>query len=194
MAKYSNEEILEKYNKQRDKAIEKLKELDVYCGSEINFTGLNGWVFEQVIHYCITVELKTLGIQNPHIKEQYKLELGVSESGKKKHPAIIDLIIENKILIEIKGRGYKYGKQDDTKDDDRLRNIKKKAEEEGLVYLYITKEESKEPKNENSFDYRKRTREIIGGENCFFLDDEKEDNWYKFVNRVDNILKEKFEK
>lgn len=191
MTKYTRKEILENYSKQLDEANKGLEKLECYCGEDIKINGLNGWIFEQVVRHCLTEELNILGILNLHIKEQYKLELDGSEYGKKRHSAIIDLLIENKILVEIKGRGYKISGKNDSRDDDKLRYIKKKAEEQGLVYLYITREEAKEPKNKNSFNYRKTTREIIEGKNCFFLDEEKDDDWQKFVNRVCSLLKSK---
>ena len=45
-----------------NKAIEGLKQLDVYCNRDIKIKGLNGWVLEQTIQSCIQDELSQKNI------------------------------------------------------------------------------------------------------------------------------------
>ncbi len=191
MTKYSRKEVLDLYNNQLDEAITKLKELKIYCeDKQCNLKKvLSGWIFEHIVRHCLTEELKENGF-NPEMLEQDTFEYEISESGKKKS-AIIDLNVNKKILIEIKVNGYQYSNWNDMKIDEKYAKIKKKANEDGLEYLYISKKEAPKPKRENSHDYRERTRKIIGKDNAFFLDEE--DNWEKFVNRVKELLNSKKE-
>ena len=178
MAKYTKEEILELYNEQLEVAKSKLKELKIYCGDEIKLKSLNGWVFEQVVQFCLTEELKALGIENPEPEGQFPFKYFDYKSGKEKN-AKIDLKVGNKILVEVKGYGYLYSPSD----EEKYKNIKKSANDKEYVYLYITKDK------ENST-YIEKAIKLFEEVNCFFLFDEKEDNWQKFVERVTEILKQ----
>jgi len=190
MAKYTKEEILDLYegkeNGQLKEAETKLKELKVYCGDKIKINELNGWVFEQVVQFCLIEELGKNNLLP--IKEQHRFEYWVSESDRKKLK-IFDLFINNKILIEVKVNGHQMSKWDDKTIDEKYVAIRKRAEEIEYNFLYISIKEAN-PKKTGSKDYRKRTRDLLGEENCFFLD-ETEDNWQKFVKRVSEILKQR---
>lgn len=189
MAKYSRAEVLELYDNQLNEAITNLKELKINCEDEkCNVDRvLSGWIFEHVVRHCLTEELKGL---NPEMSEQFTFDYGVSESGKKKS-AIIDLAVNKKILAEIKVNGHQYSNWNDMRIDEKYANIKKKANEEGIEYLYISKKEAPKPKRENAHDYRERTRKLIGEENTFFLDEEG--SWERFVKRVKDLLNSKNE-
>lgn len=164
MTKYSDKEIIDLYNEQETEAKNKLKDLKVFCGNEPNISGLNGWVFEQIIQYCLKKELEEKGYLNIGIEEQYKLE------GRKK----VDLKIEDNIIVEIKRAGI-FGKED-IKRYEKYRKIAKK-----LTYLYIAEEEGYKS-------YKEETIRIFGKNNTFFL---KEDGWQKFIERIEDILKNK---
>jgi len=178
MVNYSASYIRNEYKKNLEEAESKLKELKVYCGYAIKIKGLNGWVFEQVVQHHLKEELINLGIKNPSELMTPQFTLPYELEGKKKHPKI-DLKLGNKILIEIKGEGFLYSASDKKKYED----IRKKANEQDFQFLYMTKEDG-------GVRYRKAAKDLFWEENCFFLDDEKEDNWQKFVNKVHSILKE----
>ena len=72
MSVFTEDKIYELYEVNRGAAADKLKQISVYCGNEPSFTGLNGWVFEQTIQYCIKKELKAKKIKT-EIIEQAKL-------------------------------------------------------------------------------------------------------------------------
>lgn len=164
MTIYNYQKIQELTESQIQEAKSKLKELKIYCNNiEPKFTGLNGWVFEQVIQYCLIKEFKKLGITNFEIKEQAHLD-------KRKK---LDLMINNKIAVEIKRNGI-YGKGD----IEKYTKCKEVADEKKLIYLYITPRETYKP-------YQVSTVKIFGKENCFFLD---ENDWERFVNRIYSLI------
>ena len=101
-----------------------------------------------------------------------------------------DLVISNKILIEIKKIGLFYSKKDfENKRESHKKCVNKMKEKGFIEYLYITLEQSEEPKKLSSWNYREKDIEIFGKDNAFFLD-ESDDNWRKFVDRVGELLKE----
>ena len=102
------------------------------------------------------------------------------EKVKKKKKSIFKLKKEKSIMY------YSGWRKDDkpVNKEEKYRNIKKSANDKGYAYLYITKEKE-------NLTYIEKAIKLFEGENSFFLFDEKEDNWQKFVNRVGNILKEK---
>lgn len=171
------EQKKEAYENWLKEAIEKLEKLKVSCRNMSN-RALNGRVFEQTIKRYLIEELEASGIRNvPElITVQYPLKYELE--GKTK-TAKIDLKVEDKILIEIKGFGYLYGPSY----EEKYKAIKKSANNKKYTYLYLTKDK------ENLI-YIEKAIKLFEGKNCFFLFDEKEDNWQKFVKRVYSILTE----
>jgi hypothetical protein len=134
-----------------------LAALPVAEGREPNLTGLNGWIYEQTIRYCLCQELITLGL-SPIIKEQVPLH------GRTK----IDLLV-GKLAIEIKALGSFGG------DAKKYSGYKAKVEERGWIYCYLTRSESYKP-------YRLETESTFRKELAFFLD--SEGDWPRFVREV----------
>ena len=146
-------------------AKKKLCELSVYSPPrEPRFTGLGGWVFEQTIQSCLECELKHRGIRT-ELREE------ISLGGRAK----ADLGIAD-LAIEIKSRGL-FSRAD----VERYGGYKRKANELGLKYLFITREESYQP-------YRDGIEEALGRDNVFFLD--KPGHWQRFVTRVVRAVKD----
>ena len=165
IVKYSEKQILKLYQNQLVESNNLLKKLKIFCGTkEPLIQGLHGWIFEQVIQYCLREELDEIGLTNLQIREQ------VTFHGRKK----ADLKISN-IIIEIKSEGL-FGK----KSIQKYKEYKKIADKMGLQYLYITG-------GERVKDYIKGTINSFGNKNTFFLDEEG--HWEKFVNRIIDILK-----
>lgn len=179
MTIFDEQKIKELTDSQIKKSKEKLHELDVFCGREPELSGLNGWVFEQVIQYCLRKELEEKGLRNVIISEQYKL-------GSR---AIIDFKIADKIVVEIKRSGIFYKKEQGSQYDDRVkyRRYRDLANQQGFTYLYITAKEQT-PKKGKSENYKETTRMIFDRENTFFLDEPGD--WERFVNRVIEVLKQ----
>jgi hypothetical protein len=69
MSIFTENKIYELYETNHRAAADKLKQIPVYCGNEPSFTGLNGWVFEQTIQYCIKKELKAKRIKTETIEQ-----------------------------------------------------------------------------------------------------------------------------
>jgi len=116
-----------------------LKKLDIYCGNDIKISGLNGWVYEQTLQFCLKNELDMEGI-NIVIEEQYSLNSRIRVDlriGKAKGMFSDDVIQRYTSYIDI-------------------------ANQRSLYYFYITGNESVER-------YRKRTIDIFGKERSFFL-------------------------
>ena len=178
--KYSQDDIHKVYTDNLNMAKAKLAELDVYHKEEqCDINVLNGWIFEHVVRHCLTYELKERGL-NPKMSEQYPT------IGRRK----ADLEISNKILIEIKKLGVFYSKENFENTKERYKKYINTMKEKGFIeYLYITLEQSEEPKKPSSWNYREKDIEIFGKDNAFFLD-ESDDNWRKFVNRVEELLRE----
>jgi len=89
-----NERTIEKiYQENLIVARQLLASLTIAEGREPNLTGLNGWVYEQTIRYCLCQELIAQGL-SPIIKEQVPLY------GRTK----IDLLV-GRLAIEIKALG-----------------------------------------------------------------------------------------
>lgn len=145
------------YDKSLDEAEAALSSLAVAEGGRPRLRGLNGWVFEKVVRYCISHELHSVGVI-PAIEEQAPLV------GR----ARIDLII-GKAAVEIKAGGS-YGSG-----DSKYQRYRKIVEERGQTYIYLTLQESHPH-------YRKATQGIFGSEHSFFLD--TPGDWAKFVQRV----------
>lgn len=158
MTRFNGKSIEALFEKSKLQAKRNLKKLDVCCGEEPDFAGLNGWVFEKTILSCLLEELVVKGIVR-------KIEEQVSLGGR----ARADLKIGS-VAIEIKVSGLfsfddiqKYGK------------YRKAAEKQGLQYLFLSREESYAP-------YRKGIIKTLGKANVFYLSDKSE--WSRFVARL----------
>ena len=161
--KYTENEIEVLCEKNIEMAKKSLRKLDIYCGNEPMIRGLNGWVFEQVIQFCLREELKNKNRSNLILEEQFTFDR------RKK----ADLKISN-IIIEIKKEGL-FG--DD--DIDKYKEYNKIAKEKGLIYLYLTGGERVEK-------YIKGSIQAFGKDNSFFLDEDGQ--WERFVNRILEVL------
>lgn len=160
--KYNEEAINRLYDETLAEARQRLSSLVVVAGSKPNIGGLNGWVFEQTIRYCLLEELMEFG-QYQTIKEQVPLKGRVK----------IDLLIGN-VAIKVKVAGS-FG------DDDRkYSSYRTKVEEKGWIYYYVTRAETFKP-------YRLATISAFGNERTFFLD--TKGDWRRFVKAVaDNCV------
>ena len=164
---YNGIDIENEYKKNLSDAQDKLASLSVtkeYFSdirnkndSLLGFKGLNGWVYEQTIRYCLCEELKKFG-KAPNIKEQEQLY------GRTK----VDLLV-GKVAIEIKSLGS-FG--DDAK---KYSGYRTKVEQKGWAYFYFTCGESHPP-------YRLATEEAFGKERTFFMD--TPGDWARFVKEV----------
>jgi len=159
MTIYTEEEIEHLYEEQFEKALKSLKGLKIFCGNEPRIRGLNGWIFEQVIQFCLLEELKNKGLSDVEIEEQASLR-----GGKK-----ADLKIGN-VIIEIKKEGF-FG----DRDIEKYKEYRKVADEKGLTYLYLTGGERVQKFIDGAI-------QVFGEGNCFFLDEKG--SWGKFVDKV----------
>ncbi len=158
---YDEETIEHLYQQNLDTALERLASLTVAEGRVPNIKGLNGWIYEQTIHYCLCQELLSQGF-SPTIREQ------VSLYGRVK----IDLLVDH-AAIEIKALGS-FGK-----DDEKYKGYRAKVEERGWIYFYLTRCETYKP-------YRSATISTFGKDRTFFLDEKGE--WTRFIKEVTKVL------
>ena len=161
-----NEDKIEKlFQKNKDLALEQLKDLAIYCDNSNNIIipGLNGWLYEQTIQYCIRKELKNKGLKAT-IVEQAKLD-----SRKK-----VDLQINDNIAIEVKYTGLFH-----PKDIDKYKENKKTSNKNKVTYLFLSGWEG-------SNNYRKRIKSSLGKNNAFYIDEEGE--WNRFMNTIESLL------
>lgn len=156
--RYDEAEIERLYQDNLSSARQLLASLQVAEGRNPTTKGLNGWIYEQTIRYCLCQELKEMK-KAPTIEEQVTLY------GRTK----VDLLV-GKIAIEVKALGI-FGKDDALK----YGRNRKKAEENGLMYVYLTRGESYQP-------YRVAMQSAFGEERSFFLD--TEGDWKRFVSEV----------
>jgi len=153
-----NEESIENlYQRNLEDAYLLLSSLQVAEGRKPNIKGLNGWVYEQTIRYCLCQELLLLGL-SPIIREQVYLY------GR----ARIDLLV-GKVAIEIKALGS-FGS-----DIEKYKKYRAKVEEKGWTYFYLTRSESYRP-------YRIAFESIFGKNRSFFLD--TSGDWARFISEV----------
>ena len=96
----SDNDIKRLYEQNKKIALQSLQTLPIYGGNNINILGLNGWIFEQVIRYCLKQEFSSRGIKIPYL-EQVKI----------KSRAKVDLCLNDHIWIENKVSGI-YDKKD----------------------------------------------------------------------------------
>lgn len=156
---FSIDDIKKLHQASRDQALSKLKEVEVYSGDEPSFAGLNGWVFEQTIRYCVTHELEAKCV-NLEIKEQ------VSLGGRAK----ADLQVGNTV-IELKTSGL-FGQSD----VERYGRYRGQALDKGFNrYLYLTWDESHKP-------YRSGLEQVLDKENVFYISEEGE--WRRFIDAI----------
>lgn len=155
--KYTENEIDAIFAENLNLANQALLNLPVANGKKISLRGLNGWVYEQTIQFCLVEELALLSIRLP-VEDQFKI----------KGRANADLLV-GKTAIEIKAGGI-FGNE-----SEKYKKYKSILTERGFSYLYITKQESHEP-------YRKAMEEAFGENFCFFLSEKK--SWENFVNTV----------
>lgn len=141
----------------------KLAELPICCGHQPGFSGLNGWVYEQTIQFCLLEELSEHGLR-PEVEEQARLY------GRAK----VDIRLDH-VLIEVKARGL-FG----TADVERYVKYKKLADGKDNRYPFVTASESCDP-------YRQGVIDALGQENAFFLDGE--DEWDRLVGTIVQALK-----
>jgi len=157
---YDEDKVKELYQKNLGEASQQLASLPVAEGRKPNITGLNGWVYEQTIHYCLCQELMALGLSTivEDVKEQVPLY------GRTK----VDLLAGN-LAIEIKASGSFRG---DAEKYSRYRVI---VEKRGWVYCYLAGSDTHKP-------YRLSIEKTFGKERCFFLD--TKGDWERFVSEV----------
>jgi hypothetical protein len=134
-----------------------LASLPVAQGRQPTTKGLNGWVYEQTIRYCLCEELAELGL-SPTVKEQVPLRGRVK----------VDLLV-GAVAIEIKALGI-FGKE-----APKYSGYRVAAETSGWSYFYVTRGESYRP-------YRAAMQSAFGEERTFFLD--TPGNWERFVTEV----------
>ncbi len=163
MTIYTKAKIEKLYRASFKSAINKLKEIPIFCGNEPNFTGLGGWVFEQTIQYCLKRELKAR-----------KIKIDIAEQVNLKPRVKADLKIGN-VVIEIKQSGLF-----DRSAIAKYAIYKQAANLLGMEYVFITLGERYEP-------YRIGIIKEIGDENSFFLD--TDGDWARFVDRVTQLVK-----
>jgi len=156
--KYNEQKINEIYQANLSNALLLLSSLPIAEGRNPNFSGLNGWLFEQTIRSCLSQELASRGLVL-EITEQAKL------GGRRK----IDLLV-GKTAIELKYRGS-FG----AKVDEKYIAYKKEAYKRGWDYCYLAGSETYAP-------YRLATIKIFGSEATFYLD--KTGDWERFTEKV----------
>jgi hypothetical protein len=162
--KYNEDAIDRLYEENLTEARRLLSTLRVVEGRRPSIGGLNGWVYEQTIRYCLLEELMERG-QCPTIKEQVSLEGRVK----------IDLLVGH-VAVEVKRAGS-FG------DDDRkYSSYRARVEGKGWLYFYLTRGETYKP-------YRLATTSVFGNQHAFFLD--TKGDWQRFIEAVADNCEEK---
>lgn len=164
MSRFTSKSIRALFEANKKQAQRKLRSLKVCCTDEPDFAGLNGWVFEQTIQYCIRQELLSQGVR-PRIEEQFNL------GGR----ARADLKIGGNIAIEIKVAGL-FSEDDILK----YKKYRQMAEQQGFRYLFLSWEESHLP-------FRKGIARVLDAANVFYLD--RSQDWKRFINGLVEFLK-----
>lgn len=159
--KYDEGAVEKLYQQDLTTACKLLTSLPVAEGREPDIKGLNGWVYEQTIRYCLSQELLSHGL-SPIVNEQVTL------FGRAK----IDLVV-GRVAIEIKALGS-FGN-----DTEKYKKYRAKVEERGWKYFYLTRSETYNP-------YRLQAVSTFGKERAFFLD--TEGDWARFVREVAKTL------
>lgn len=152
--------VLSLYDKSLAEAVETLSFLSVAEGRKPSLRGLNGWVFEQTIRYCLSRELHSLGFSST-MSDQEPL------CGR----ARIDLSV-GKAAIELKvGGSFGVG-------DSKYVRYRKAVEDRGQTYLYLSRQENHRP-------YREASQATFGSDHSFFLD--TMGDWVRFVQVVASL-------
>jgi len=158
--KYTEKTLESNYSDNLNKAKQALRNLDFVCGVELDFKGLNGWVFEQTIRKCLIDELVDK-LQSYDVREQETL----------KGRATVDLVL-GRAAIEIKSGGL-------FKDEsEKYAKLRTAAIGKGWEYLYITRDETYVP-------FKESAKKAFGEDKAFFLNEEG--TWMKFVEKVIEI-------
>jgi hypothetical protein len=155
--KFTEEEIDSLFVENLQRATSVLSSLPVAAGRKPTFQGLNGWLYEQTIRFCLEEELRLLDITLP-ISEQFQL----------KGRARADLLV-GQTAVEIKAGGL-FGD-----DSEKYRKYKAITAERNLKYLYITRQETHQP-------YYLATKAVFGPNGAFFLSENG--SWRNFVLAV----------
>jgi hypothetical protein len=159
--KYDEHDIEKIYLENLEGARDLLAMLPVAEGRQPVTKGLNGWVYEQTIRYCLCQELKQLGI-TLDIKEQVTLH------GRTK----VDLLA-GKAAIEVKALGLFSAN-----DMKKYSGYRVRAEQNNWAYFYVTRCESYSP-------YRIAMCTAFGEGRAFFLD--TEGDWERLVGEIIKI-------
>lgn len=157
---FNERNIWDLYEKNRLLAINKLSELEFFCGEKANITGLNGWVFEKTILNCINNEFKKLNI-DISFDEQVPLRGRVKA----------DLVINGYIAIELKVAGL-FG----LSDVEKYKKYRQYAVDSGYHrYIYLTW-------NEANKKYKEGLSLALEEENIFYLETPGE--WRRFISTL----------
>ena len=160
--KYDEDKVKELYQENLEDARKRLASLPVAEGRVPNIKGLNGWVYEQTIHYCLCQELMATELST--IVEDVKEDVPIPLYKR----ARVDLLVGN-VAIEIKAAGSFRG---DAEKYSRYRVI---VEKEGWLYCYLAGSDIYKP-------YRLSIESTFGKEQVFFLD--TKGDWERFVKEV----------
>lgn len=155
---FTNEDVWRLHSESLREAGAALASLAVAEGRAPRLGALSGWVFEQVVRYCLQRELLAAGLGRVEIAEQRALR------GRAK----VDLVV-GRAAIEVKVAGS-FGA-----DDLKYADYRSQADQRGWVYFYLTLEESHQL-------YREATQRVFGADRAFFLD--SEGDWPRFVAGV----------
>jgi hypothetical protein len=155
--------IEDQYIAAQAEASKLLASLRIADGPPRKILGLDGWIFEQTIRCAIDEELKKEKIQR-EIKQQQPIV------GKAK----VDLVIGHRAAIEVKVSGF-YSNV-----EDKYIKYKKKLEDQGLEYFYVTLYEEYQPNIEIA-------RRIFGLNRMFILSNPGE--WEHFSKELVGLLK-----
>ena len=164
MTIFNESDIKNLFDDNLKKAKNLLKKLEVFCGDEPKFNGLDGWVLEKTIQHCIREELKKKRITH-NIVEQFGL------GGKSK----VDLKVGN-VAIEIKKSGFYDSRNKVSK---QCRDRRRAANKNGASrYVVMSLKGTHSP-------LWKTIRRVIGRKNTFclfFKNKQQKDEWKRFID------------
>ena len=157
-----NKNIEDQYIEAQTEATKLLASLKIAKSAPRKILGLDGWIFEQTVRHAIEEELK---------KEKIHCEPKEQEAivGKAK----VDLVF-GRAAIEVKVSGF-YSDV-----EDKYLKYRKKLEEKGLEYFYVTLYE----------DYQRNVevaKRVFGMNRMFILGYEGE--WERFIKELISIIK-----
>ena len=158
MSLYTGEKVWGLYESSAKAAVRKLSGLRICCGDPPGFAGLNGWVFEKTVQYCLERELRALRARlDTHEQESFPGRMRA------------DLRV-GRAVIEIKQSGL-FSPAALIK----CRKNRHAVCRSGYEYLFLAGGERYRP-------YREGVVKALGKENAFFLD--TSGDWERFVRRV----------